>query len=261
MADYRTITLHVDARGVATCTLARPEKRNALSPEMMDELTDLAARMTAAPDVRAVVLAGSGGTFCAGGDLGWMRTQIAADRAGRIREARRLAGMLGALDAMGRPLIGRIEGAALGGGVGLASVCDVAVAAEDAVFGLTETRLGIIPATIAPYVVARIGAGRVRRVFMSGRVFGAAEAVDLGLVARAVPAAGLDAAVEAEVAPYLKVAPGAVAAAKALARSLGPRIDDAVVEATIERLADVWETEEASHGIAAFLEKRPPRWA
>ena len=178
-----------------------------------------------------------------------------------MAEARRLAGMLGALNTLPKPLIGRVNGAAFGGGVGLMSVCDAVVAVEGARFALTETRLGIIPATIAPYVIARLGEGRARAVFFSGRVFDAAEARDLGLVTRVVPADGLDAAVEAEVAPYLATAPGAVARAKRLARSLGAPIDDGVVEATVTALADAWETAEAREGIAAFLEKRPPPWA
>ncbi|MEO0999284.1 MAG: enoyl-CoA hydratase-related protein, partial [Pseudomonadota bacterium] len=175
-------------------------------------------------------------------------------------EARRLAAMLSALNTLPKPLIGSVNGAAYGGGVGLVAVTDVAVAAEGAMLGLTETRLGLIPATISPYVLARMGEGRARRVFMSARRFDAAEGVALGLIARTVPAEALDAAVEAEVAPYLSAAPGAVAAAKALARALGPRIDDAVIEETVARLADTWETVEAQEGITAFLEKRRPGW-
>ena len=157
--------------------------------------------------------------------------------------------------------LGHIHGGAFGGGVGLACVCDVAIADEGTRFGLTETRLGLIPATIGPYVIARLGEGPARRVFMSSRLFDASEAVTLGLVKKAVPAEALKDAVRAEAAPYLKVAPGAVGRAKALARRLGPVIDDAVIDDTIERLADAWETDEAREGIAAFLEKRPPRWA
>ncbi len=127
-------------------------------------------------------------------------------------------------------------------------------------FGLTETRLGLIPATIGPYVIARMGEGRARRVFMSSRRFGAAEAVELGVLARAVPEAELDAAVEAEVAPYLSCAPGAVADAKRLARSLGPVIDEAAIAATVDALAARWEGGEASEGVGAFFEKRKPRW-
>jgi methylglutaconyl-CoA hydratase len=178
-----------------------------------------------------------------------------------MAEARRLAEMLRALNEMPAPLIARIHGDAFGGGVGLICVCDVAVAATTVHFALTETRLGLIPATIAPYVLARLGEGMARRVFMSARAFDAAEARRLGLVAGTCAPDELDAAVEAEVAPYLRVAPRAVGRAKALARALGPRIDDAVIDASIRALADTWEGEEAAHGIACFLEKRPPRWA
>jgi methylglutaconyl-CoA hydratase len=228
---------------------------------MIEELTEVAARLGGDDAVRAVVLAGAGSVFCAGGDLGWMMAQIEADRAQRIRESRRLAMMLKALNEMPKPLIGRVHGDAFGGGVGLMAICDIAVAVEDARFALSETRLGLIPATIAPYLIARLGEGMARRIFMSARQFGAGEAERIGLVARVVGREDLDAAVEAEVAAYLAVAPQAVGAAKALARSLGPRIDAEVIEATVARLADIWEGAEARAGIAAFLEKRPPPWA
>ena len=149
----------------------------------------------------------------------------------------------------------------MGGGIGLACVCDSVSADEATRFGLTETRLGLIPATIGPYVIARMGEGKARRVFMSARLFDAAEALDLGIIARCVSGAELDEAVEAEVVPYLSVAPGAVAAAKAHARSLGAGIDEAVIEDSIQRLADTWEGEEAAHGVAAFLNKEDPDWA
>lgn len=252
----RTLDVRTDPRGVVHVALNTPDRRNVLSPAMIAELTELAQGI--GNGARAVVLSGTGPVFCAGGDLDWMKTQMQADRAQRIREARKLADMLHALNSMGAPLIGRLHGGAFGGGIGLACVCDVAVAAEETRFCFAETRLGIIPATIGPYVLARMGEGNARRVFMSARVFGAAEAERLGIVARAVPAADLDAAVEAEVAPYLQTAPGAVAAAKRLARALGPRIDTEVIEDSVRRLADIWEGEEAMHGISAFLEKRRP---
>jgi methylglutaconyl-CoA hydratase len=257
---FATIRLERGPRGVARLTLARPAKRNAMSAEMIAELTRAAAELDADPDVRAVVLAGAGASFCAGGDLEWMRAQFGADRATRMAEARKLADMLGALNALGKPLIARTHGSVLGGGVGLLAVCDVAVAERDCRFGLTETRLGLIPATIGPYVVARIGAGAVRRVFFSGRVFGAEEARELGLVARVVDAADLDAAVEEEIEPYFSTAPGAVARAKRLVRRLGMAVDEAVLEDTIGLLADAWDSPEAQAGVAAFLDKREPPW-
>lgn len=257
---YETLEIRQDDRGVAYVTLNRPDKRNALSGRMIADLTEMAQTLGASEATRAIVLAGAGETFCAGGDLNWMKAQIETDRAGRIREATKLAMMLNALNEMPTPLIGRIHGGAFGGGVGLACVCDVAVAATSATFVLSETRLGLIPATIGPYVLARMGEGRARRVFMSGRVFDAAEAVDLGIVAKAVEEDQLDSAIEAEAAPYLSAAPKAVGAAKALARSLGPRIDAEIIQDTITRLADIWEGEEAAHGVEAFLTKTRARW-
>jgi len=257
---YETLKLATDDRGVATLTLAREEKHNAMSAQMIDELTQAAAALAADDAVRVVVLTGAGKSFCAGGDLGWMQAQRDMDGPTRSAGAGKLATMLGALNTLPKPLIGRVQGNAFGGGVGMASVCDVAIGVDTLKMGFTETRLGIIPATIGPYVLARMGEGRARRVFMSARLFDAAEAVDLGLLARAVPADELDGAIEAEVIPYLSCAPGAVAAAKQLARDLGPRIDAQVVEHTIAALADRWETEEAAEGIGAFFDKRKASW-
>jgi len=255
-----TIAIEIDGRGVATLTLNRPEKHNVLSAVMIAELTQAAADLGANNAVRVVVLTGAGKSFCAGGDLAWMRAQMAADRAQRMVEARKLAEMLQALNTMPKPLIGKINGQAFGGGVGLMAVCDVAIADENARFGLTETWLGLIPATISPYVVARMGERFARRVMMSGRKFGAAEAKEMALISRFVMDEYLDKAVEVEIAPYLKAAPKAVARTKALIRQLGPVIDDAVIDMTIEALADTWEGAEAAEGIAAFFEKRQADW-
>jgi len=257
---FEAIKIDVDPRGVATLTLNRAEKHNALSAKMLAELTQAAADLGADDAVRVVVLTGAGKSFCAGGDLEWMREQMQADANTRAKEAAKLAFMLQALNTMSKPMIGALQGNAFGGGVGMASVCDVAIGVDTLKMGLTETRLGIIPATIGPYVVSRMGEGRARRVFMSGRLFGAAEAVELGLLARAVPADEMAAAVEAEVVPYLSCAPGAVAAAKALARRLGPRIDEGTIAITIDALKSRWETEEAAEGIGAFFEKRKASW-
>jgi methylglutaconyl-CoA hydratase len=258
MTRFQTLQIACDKRGVAYVALNAPDKRNALSARMIDDLTGLAADLGADPGVQVVVLSGLGKVFCAGGDLNWMHAQIQADRPTRMAEATKLAQMLRALNEMPKPLIGRLHGGAFGGGVGLAAICDCAIASDTTRFGLTETRLGLIPATISPYVIARMGEGAARQVFMSARIFDAFDAVRLGLIARAVPDSALDSTVEAEVLPYLSVAPGAVGRAKALARSLGPVIDDAVIAKTIRALADTWETDEARLGIQAFLDKTPP---
>jgi len=257
---FETITTETDERGVATLTLARAEKHNAMSALMLAELTQAAADLGADETVRVVVLTAAGKTFCAGGDLGWMQEQMRMDAATRAHEAGKLATMLGALNRLPKPLIGRLQGNAFGGGVGMAAVCDVAIGVDSLKMALTETKLGIIPATIGPYVIARMGEGRARRVFMSGRVFGAEEAVELGLLARAVPEAELDAAVEREVVPYLACAPGAVAAAKKLAQDLGGAATEEAVAMSIAALAERWETAEAAEGIGAFFEKRKAAW-
>lgn len=254
------IQIETDARGVATLHLNQPEKHNALAPRMIHELVEATAELGADKAVRVVVLAGNGPSFCAGGDLGWMREQMAADRDTRMREARKLAMMLHALNTLPKPLIGRIHGNAFGGGIGLMCVCDVAIGAESAKFGLTETRLGLIPATISPYVIARMGEGMARRVFMSSRLFDATEAKELGLLAKVVPSEALDAAIEAEIKPYLATSVAAVAASKALARTLGPDINEATIDMTIARLADTWETPDAREGVAAFFDKRKASW-
>ena len=258
---YETITLDTDSRGVATLTLNRPEKHNAMSARMLDELVQAARSLGADEAVRVVILTGAGKSFCAGGDLCWMRDQAAMDAATRSAESGKLATMLDALNTLPKPLIGRVQGNAFGGGVGMASVCDVAVGVDSAKMGFTETRLGLLPANIGPYVLARMGEGRARRVFMSSRLFGAAEAVELGLLARAVPVADLDAAVEQEVLPYLSCAPGAVAASKKLLREMASADPEGMRDLTVTALADRWETDEAADGIGAFFEKRRPRWS
>jgi methylglutaconyl-CoA hydratase len=258
---YETISVSRDPRGVATLTLNRAEKHNALNARMIAELTDAATELAADTAIRAVILTGAGASFCAGGDLGWMRDQQTATRDERIAEATKLALMLKALNELPKPLIGRVQGQAFGGGMGMMSVCDVTIAATGPRFGFTEARLGLIPATISPYVVARMGLAHAREVFASARLFDAHEAVRLGLATRAVALGDLDTAVEAEIAPYLSAAPGAVAASKALLFRLARPIDAATIEMTAKALADQWETEEAAQGIAAFFEKRPAPWA
>ncbi|WP_151717998.1 crotonase/enoyl-CoA hydratase family protein [Gemmobacter serpentinus] len=258
---YDTITLDLDARGVARLTLNRPEKHNTLSAQMIADLRDAAARLAADGGVRAVVLAAQGESFCAGGDLAWMRAQIEGGEEARRAGASALAAMLQALNSLPMPLIGRVQGQAYGGGLGMMSVCDTCYGVTGARFGLTETRLGLIPATISPYVVARIGAAAARRHFLSARLFSAAEAHRIGLLAEITAPEDLDAAIEAELRAILACAPRAVAASKALVARLSAPIDAALIAETADLLIARWEDPETAEGIAAFFGKRKPNWA
>jgi len=231
-----------------------------MSGQMIAELTQAAKALAKDQAVRVVVLAARGKSFCAGADLGWMRDQFNAPPEERRIEATKLAHMLQALNTLPKPLIGRVHGNAFGGGVGMMCVCDMAIGVTGAQFGLTETKLGVTPATISPYVIARMGEAKARRVFMSSRRFDAGEAVALNLLASVVEPDQLDAAVEVEIAAYLQCAPGAVAAAKALARSLGPVIDETVIDMSVASLVDRWGSQEIKEGLAAFFEKRDANW-
>ncbi len=257
---WETLEVETGGDGVAHLWMNRPGKHNALSAAMIGDLAAAAAVLGADPAVRVVVLGGRGRSFCAGGDLDWMRGQMAADDATRAAGARALAAMLGAWDALPKGLIGRVQGRAFGGGLGMMAVCDAVVAEEGAAFGLTEVRLGLIPATIGPYVTARIGAAAARRHFASGRPFDAGAALAMGLASQVRAADDLDAGVADEAGPWLAAAPGAVAAAKAQMRGLGLSPDAAAVEASVAALLERWRSDEAAEGIGAFFERRPPRW-
>ncbi len=258
--NFETLNVTLDERGVATVMLNRPEKHNAMSAQMIAELTQAAEGLGGDDTVRVVVLTGAGKSFCAGADLGWMQAQVEADTETRRREARALADMLMRVNTLPKPVIGAIQGNAFGGGVGLAAVCDVGIGTDRVKMGLTETRLGLIPATIGPYILARMGEANARRVILSGRIFEAPEAVSLGLLSRIVSSDSLSAEVEAEVAHYLSCAPGAVAAAKKMSRELGAKIDEATVSRTIDALVSRWDGDEVPEGIAAFFGKRNPSW-
>ena len=185
---------------VLRLVLNRPDVRNAFDEEVIDALSACAASAAEDPAVRVVVLSGAGKAFCAGADLAWMSKAIAYSQVENLADAEDFARMLERLDTMPRPVIGRVHGAALGGGVGLAAVCDIVIAAENATFGLTEVKLGILPAVISPYVVRKIGVSAARELFLTGERFGAARARELGLVHEVVPDAELDAAVERRIA-------------------------------------------------------------
>jgi methylglutaconyl-CoA hydratase len=259
--SFETIRVATDARGIAEVTLNRPDKHNAMNAQMIAELSEAARSLAADTVVRAVVLRANGPTFCAGGDLGWMRAQAEKDRAGKIKEAGALATMLGLWNVLPKPLIGRVHGAAYGGGLGLIAVCDVVVAEDKTRFALTETRLGLIPATIGPFVVRRLGEAFARQVFFTGKPFDTAFLMRAGMVACSCSAEELDAAVEDEIQAILSCAPGAVARAKNLSRWLMANDDPAsAADYSANALADCWETEETQEGISAFFAKETPSW-
>jgi methylglutaconyl-CoA hydratase len=237
--EPRGLTVAI-AGGVATVTLARPEVHNAFDEALIAELTRALKALDADPAVRVVVLAGEGRSFCAGADLTWMQRMAGYDHAANLADAGALAAMLAALDRSAKPTIARVHGAAYGGGVGLVACCDIAVAAEDATFALSEARQGLIPATIGPYVVAAIGRRAARRYFLTAERFGAADALAVGLVHAVVPAAGLDARVRELADQLLAAGPRAQAESKALIRAVAGRpIDDTVIADTVEWIAAV----------------------
>lgn len=255
MTSFETIILEVDARGIATLSLNRPDKHHALNETMMREIIAACDAVEANPAARAVVLRAEGKSFCAGGDLGWMRAQAALDREGKMEGARLLASMLRRLDTLSVPLVAKVQGHAYGGGLGMMAVADIVLVADHAGFALTETRLGLIPATIGPYVVRRIGEGHARRIFLNARRFGAQEALHMGLASRVVAGEALDEAVQEELLALLDCAPGAVADAKRLVRIMARNEAADPVEASMEALADRWESDEARDRIARFLAK------
>lgn len=245
-------------------TLNRPEVRNAFNEQVIAELTDWASRIeadAAGRRVRVAVLAGAGTTFCAGADAGWMSRAIDYTEEENLRDGLALGRMFAALDHLGVPLIGRVHGAALGGGCGLAAVCDIVVADEHTAFGFTEVKLGILPAVIAPFAVAKIGRSAARLLFLTGARFTAADARAIGLVHVVVPAGELDSTVSGWVREVLTAGPEAVAAAKTLIRNVWSRSLEEALPLTARAIATRRTSEEGQEGLRAFLEKRPPRWS
>ena len=241
-------------------TLNRPEVRNAFNDDMIVEMTRWAEGVHSDPDVRVAVLAGAGTVFSAGGDLAWMAKMAGYTRDENLRDAECLARMYERLDTLPVPLIGRVQGAALGGGSGLAAICDVVVAARDAVFGFTEVRLGILPGVISPYVLAKIGRSAARELFLTGARFSADRAKEIGLVHAVVDATDLDEAVRGYVNDFLGCGPRAITATKALIARVADRPPTDVVTITAQAIAAVRTSEEGQEGLRAFLEKRRAAW-
>ncbi|MDE3153697.1 MAG: enoyl-CoA hydratase/isomerase family protein [Acidobacteriota bacterium] len=240
--------------------LNRPDVRNAFNEEVIAELTRWAAGAAADPSLRVVVLSGAGKLFCAGADLTWMSKSVQYTEEENVRDAMAMSQMFAALDTLPVPLIGRIHGAALGGGCGLAAVCDIVVADDQAVFGFTEVKLGILPAVISPFALAKIGRSAARELFLTGARFSAARAREIGLVHAVVPLADLDAAVDGYVHELLNAGPKGIAAAKALIPQVWQRPVAEAMPITARAIAAQRVSPEGQEGMRAFLEKRKASW-
>jgi methylglutaconyl-CoA hydratase len=245
---------------VVRITLNRPEIHNAFDEHLIAQLTAALEDLAADASVRAVLLTGAGKSFSAGADLDWMRRMAANDAAANLEDARRLERLLRTLDGLPKPTIAMVNGAALGGGTGLTVACDIAIAVEHAVFGTTEVRLGIVPATISPYVVRAIGARQARRYFLTGERIRAEEALRIGLVHEVVAASELEAKSGQIVEAILAGGPAAIAEAKSLVRLVETTDPSLLGEATARMIAARRATDEAREGIGAFLDKRAAGW-
>jgi methylglutaconyl-CoA hydratase len=259
MASY----LQIETAGkVATVRLNRPDKHNAFDEHLIAELTQAFRDLASDTAVRVAVLAAKGQSFSAGADLDWMKRMSAMGRADNERDAMALADLMEAIDRCPKPVVGVIQGAAFGGGVGLVACCDIAIATSSASFSLSEVRLGLIPAVISPYVAAAIGPRACRRYFLTAERFDAATAAKLGLVHWVVEPEALEAARDETIKHLLTGGPAAQGAAKDLIRRVaGAPIDDTLRRDTAGRIADARSSPEGKEGIAAFLEKRKPSWS
>jgi len=254
------LEIHI-AQHVAVVWLAREKVRNAFNEALIGELTSAFSRLGADGDVRAIVLAGRGPAFCAGADLDWMRRMAGYSYPENREDAQRLATMLRTIWLTPKPVIARVHGDAYAGGMGLVAACDIAVASSTAHFCLSETKLGLIPATIGPYVIRAMGEQAARRYALTAERFDAAEALRIGFVHAVAAPEGLDAYVNEILAALMQTSAHAVREAKRLVREIAPRpIDDALVADTAERIAAIRASDDGREGVRAFLDKRKPRW-
>jgi methylglutaconyl-CoA hydratase len=258
--QYTTIETEI-VRGIGRIWLNRPDVRNALNDQMIDELHQAFNSMMASSEVHAIVLGGRGKAFCAGGDLSWMKTAKGMSIEQAKADSMRLALLFRKIHDCPKPTVARVQGPAYAGGMGLVAACDIALCSNEVKFSLSEVKLGLIPATISPYVVKAMGANQARRYFITGEVFDAAEAYRIGFVHEQVPLEALDEKVVAVLSHLLQGAPLALEQTKQLLRDVTHRdIDDALGEETAARIARVRASDEAQEGIKAFFEKRPPAW-
>lgn len=259
MSDYEHLS-RTDEGPVTTVALRRPEARNALNAALIGEVTRCFEELAEDESVRVVVLTGEGPSFCAGADVGYMRDTASFSYEENLEDARRLADMFLAVDDLPTPVVARVRGAAIGGGAGLVAAADLAVAEEEARFAFSEVRLGIAPATIAPFVVRKIGFSRARALFLTGERFGADLAREIGLVHEVVPEGELDAAVERVAAQLLQGGPAAQAAIKEALRQVEATEPMEALGIMTQLIAELRIGEEGQEGLGAFLEKREPFW-
>jgi len=247
--------------GLARVVLARPDVRNAFNAELIAALRETFDRLSSDSSVRAVVLSGQGKVFCGGADINWMRASLDLSHEENVQDARAMSDMFRAIDRCSKPVVAKIQGAALGGGAGLAAVCDIVIASTDAIFGFTEVKLGIIPAVISPFVLAKIGQSHARALFLTGERFDARRAHKIGLVHEVVVGDTLDLAVERVVEELQTAGPAATAAAKRLIQDVGASEYAASRELTADAIARQRTSAEGQEGLRAFLERRKPEWA
>lgn len=258
---YHSIVTEID-ESVGILTLNKAERHNAFDATLVAEMMQALRDFELDPRVRAIVLSSTGRSFCAGADIQWMKQSASNSAQENLREAREMASLLSTLNGLSKPTIARVQGPAYGSGVGLIAACDIAVATYDAVFAFTEVKLGLIPATIAPFILAAIGERYGRRYMLTAERFSAAEAYRIGLIHEIVPGNDqLDEAIAEIVDSLLKNGPHAQAACKALIRSIsGQPIDDTTLEETAQRITEVRSNPEGNEGLTAFMEKRKPNW-
>jgi methylglutaconyl-CoA hydratase len=255
-------TIQVTTDGaVARVTLARPDVRNAFNAEVIRDLRDAFLALSKDPSIRVVVLAGEGKSFCGGADVNWMRGALALSYEENVADAEAMSDMFRAIDCCSKPVIGRIHGAALGGGAGLTAVCDIAIAADDTTFGFTEVKLGIIPAVISPFVLAKIGQSHARALFLTGERFNARHALAIGLVHQLVDEDDLDKTIGRIARELRTSAPSAVTAAKTLIARVSAATYDETRAITASMIAKARTSEEGQEGLHAFLERRSASFA
>ena len=250
----------IDSRGVASVTLNRPEIHNAFDDQLISDLIKEFLALEKNSKVKIAALMGKGESFCAGADLNWMKKMVNFSKAENYKDAKKLAKLFSVLHNYKKPLLGKVHGNVLGGGVGLVAVCDFIIASNQTRFGLTEVKLGLVPAVISPYVLSKIGKSNAHAFFLSGIRFGADKAKEMGLIHQTCEADDLNKEFERIVEGFLKAGPRAAVSAKELLKKISPPINEKTIDLTCKFISSIRVTSEAQEGMSALLEKRLPNW-